>query len=502
MFSFSLPPAFPEPDFETLADEEKSYYLSRLQAAYPNQSCFEAGQYYSIRDEKNNPLTLRMAKLLVKASLSNARYAWYVESARSALVDGKHYVDCYAVTRNLVQVIPETAPADYRKQINIQIVDVDFQRLNLPGARYFASILPRLAQSYPFSHYKKGINRLMLSEDLRLDLTLSHDLIPRKSSKHPDQDRFAVVGELLGKGGYALVYDNPTTLHIKDDGVFHEKQKPRIARFSFLRDPNNQKSRGTLASAIESEDKLMQALSDRKAKPSFFKNAQDQPGERVAIRFEKRIPGVELKRIIKGEMGDLKSWTTEQRLRVAIAFLRAVHEQVHENGLIHCDIKPENVMVADWDTESPKVHVIDFNLSRLKSDRTIPNKIVGTPLYLAPERLTKTAIPDEASDAFAAGITAATLFGHDSQVAKSMIMLERYLKHYEFIDLFEYGSAIEFDEAEVLAKNNIEAVLMGLVHPNSSDRFGLLDAATQLESILSELHAQRQSSQKIHRGVM
>src|SRR5262249_27236316 len=64
---------------------------------------------------------------------------------------------------------------------------------------------------------------------------------------------------------------------------------------------------------------------------------------------------------------------------VALALAHA-----HENGVVHRDVKPENVIV---DREG-RPHLMDFGLARdVSADRlTLPGAILGTPSYMAPEQ--------------------------------------------------------------------------------------------------------------------
>ena len=69
--------------------------------------------------------------------------------------------------------------------------------------------------------------------------------------------------------------------------------------------------------------------------------------------------------------------------------------QLHRKGIIHCDIKPENIIVEnkensflpDW--ENPKVHLIDFGLSRFLNQNENDNKtkLPFSLIYGAPEQM-------------------------------------------------------------------------------------------------------------------
>ncbi|SMN22811.1 similar to Saccharomyces cerevisiae YDR247W VHS1 Cytoplasmic serine/threonine protein kinase [Maudiozyma saulgeensis] len=57
-------------------------------------------------------------------------------------------------------------------------------------------------------------------------------------------------------------------------------------------------------------------------------------------------------------------------------------EYCHENGISHCDIKPENLLLDD----NNNLYICDFGLS--STDKSLKKNIsVGSPYYMAPERL-------------------------------------------------------------------------------------------------------------------
>ena len=83
------------------------------------------------------------------------------------------------------------------------------------------------------------------------------------------------------------------------------------------------------------------------------------------------------------------------------AQLAAALAALHDAGVIHCDVKPENVLVLD-DGGAPRVKVIDFGVARF-TDEPPPDEasIAGTPAYMAPEQWRGRPVP--ASDVYALG---------------------------------------------------------------------------------------------------
>ena len=70
----------------------------------------------------------------------------------------------------------------------------------------------------------------------------------------------------------------------------------------------------------------------------------------------------------------------------------------HGNGILHCDIKPENIMVD----RQGQVKLIDFGIS-LADGAMLSGPLVGSPHYLAPERVTGGPLT-AAADVYAFGI--------------------------------------------------------------------------------------------------
>ncbi len=88
----------------------------------------------------------------------------------------------------------------------------------------------------------------------------------------------------------------------------------------------------------------------------------------------------------------------EARVRAALPQLVAALNAIHRLGIVHCDIKPSNVLV----TPDGRVVVLDFGLvseNVIESDDVDPGTwnmdVLGTPAYMAPEQV----IPGAASSA-------------------------------------------------------------------------------------------------------
>lgn len=108
------------------------------------------------------------------------------------------------------------------------------------------------------------------------------------------------------------------------------------------------------------------------------------------------VPGKTLRDILR-ERGRL---TPREALELMIPVLAALGA-AHQAGMVHRDVKPENVLLAD----DGRVKVVDFGLARAieATNQTRTGMMIGTIGYMSPEQVT-TGGADVRTDVYAAGI--------------------------------------------------------------------------------------------------
>ncbi len=86
---------------------------------------------------------------------------------------------------------------------------------------------------------------------------------------------------------------------------------------------------------------------------------------------------------------------------IASQFLAGL-EAIHHAGLVHRDVKPENIMI----TRAGRVVVMDFGLARQEAEVT--GRSSGTPAYMAPEQ-GRGEVVDARADVYSAGVVLAEM---------------------------------------------------------------------------------------------
>ncbi|SDG98564.1 Stk1 family PASTA domain-containing Ser/Thr kinase [Microbacterium sp. 77mftsu3.1] len=121
---------------------------------------------------------------------------------------------------------------------------------------------------------------------------------------------------------------------------------------------------------------------------------QGQDGEMAYLVME-YLPGITLRELLREQ----KRLTLPQTITIMDAILSGL-SAAHRAGIVHRDVKPENVLLA----EDGRIKIGDFGLARATSANTATGQmLLGTIAYLAPELVTR-GTADARSDIYALGI--------------------------------------------------------------------------------------------------
>ena len=95
-------------------------------------------------------------------------------------------------------------------------------------------------------------------------------------------------------------------------------------------------------------------------------------------------------------------------IRIVTAVGEAL-DYAHHRGLLHRDVKPANILIADPETQNERIMLADFGIARRLGEvsaLTGTNMTVGTVAYSAPEQLTAEESIDGRADQYALAATA------------------------------------------------------------------------------------------------
>jgi serine/threonine-protein kinase len=108
----------------------------------------------------------------------------------------------------------------------------------------------------------------------------------------------------------------------------------------------------------------------------------------------------------KGKLEPRQVYTIIAQVSKALA-------KVHAAGLLHRDIKPDNIFLVDSDDDEIFVKLLDFGIAKSHTDETRETtldgetktgQVVGTPFYMSPEQVTAQKTIDLRSDLWALGV--------------------------------------------------------------------------------------------------
>ncbi|HVE31285.1 MAG TPA: Stk1 family PASTA domain-containing Ser/Thr kinase [Mycobacteriales bacterium] len=157
-------------------------------------------------------------------------------------------------------------------------------------------------------------------------------------------------------------------------------------------------------------------LSHPNAVAVFDQGAEDTRAGRVVFLVMELVPGSTLREVLH-RRGRLRPDEAVSVLEPVLAALAAAHRA----GLVHRDVKPENVLVSADGT----VKVVDFGLARAvaaPSTSTQSGMVLGTVAYVSPEQVAR-GVSDARTDVYSAGVvlfellTGTPPYGGDSALA-------------------------------------------------------------------------------------
>ncbi len=252
------------------------------------------------------------------------------------------------------------------------------------------------------------------------------------------------IEELLNDGAYAVAYRATDTTDAGRPPVFLKQYKSPSVRSGWYR--------GYIAYEEEIRYRIETGrLTEKTCRFLDFFESRDAGQRGYYQVFEYMDRG----RDLAAQLED-PSFRWEQRWTFAKLMLSTLH-QLHEAGIVHCDLKPENLYLVESPALSTgyRLKVIDFDHSVLE-DREAPWKgyesYAGTPGYLSPEHL-RGECPVKASDVFTVSLILHELLcqgGHPYAQGDPDVYAQEVLGYAAPVPVLRQSTGLPEDDREVV----------------------------------------------------
>ena len=212
------------------------------------------------------------------------------------------------------------------------------------------------------------------------------------------------IHEMIGMGGMAVVYRAYDTIDDRTVAI-------KILKDEFL---GNEE----FIRRFKNESKAIAVLSH----PNIVKVYDVSFGDRIQYIVMEYIDGITLKEYL--DQQKVVKW--KEAVHFTVQILRAL-QHAHEKGIVHRDIKPQNIMLLQDGT----IKVTDFGIARFSRNetRTMTEKAIGSVHYIAPEQA-RGDITDERADIYSVGVmlyemlTGKLPFEADNAVSVAIMQLQ------------------------------------------------------------------------------
>ena len=222
------------------------------------------------------------------------------------------------------------------------------------------------------------------------------------------------IKSILGHGGMAVVYN-------AEDIVNNRPVAIKILKDEFLDNED-------FIRRFKNESKTIAVLSH----PNIVKVYDVSFGDRIQYIVMEYIDGITLKEYIDQR----KKLTWKEAVHFTVQILRAL-SHAHERGIVHRDIKPQNIMLLKDGT----IKVTDFGIAKFSDQetRTMTDRAIGSVHYISPEQA-KGEVTDEKADIYSVGVmlyemlTGTLPFESDNAVSIAIMQLQSAPKPLRQID--------------------------------------------------------------------
>lgn len=310
----------------------------------------------------------------------------------------------------------------------------------------------------------------------------------KDKENEPISFRYLTIDSSIGSGAFAHVYLSSYSISIKDNIAIVKKKKERKQRaikdfinFHFAKDA---KYEADILSSLPDMHSKMAVICFHRAVVIMRYKLGIPLTDHLISRYNKPIPNA-------------YDFTVEEQLTVARKLLLMLSNQCQQYGIIHRDIKPDNIKIQKHKKRSPSLRLVDFGLAcRHDSNST---KRVGTPTYMAPESQQFPFTALYQSDLYSTGRVICHFFGLTIDFFKSHEDSGTFFKKFNQFDnhtfQFHFGSG-----AEKLTKDRRDEIQMTILKTqscNPQDRPSITELLAVINEGLHELRHPPQAAASI-----
>lgn len=239
--------------------------------------------------------------------------------------------------------------------------------------------------------------------DRACSLMLTNDVVQYQRKKNPAEKRHAILGDILGSGGQGSVYEinytlkmNGATLESKCKGISDKTGECNQRVGKIMKDVSLKLSGDRTVNAADHEHDMQGLMSD------YFHH-------KALIRDDLKKENILIMRLFEGQTlsqifhnRKIANLSVEQKFDLCKKLLMRL-QKVHEAGVVHRDIKPDNIQLQlDKKGNVVSVNLFDLGYAKRSGLSTSGGHSPGTVPYASPEAHEGLEI-DEPADVYAMG---------------------------------------------------------------------------------------------------